>query len=307
VTATHSQQALGTTATICVTAAEALDPARAILDLELVEIDRACSRFRPDSELARLNAASGRELVVGELLFLALETALAAAAETDGLVDPTVGRTLRLAGYDRTFPLVLARDGDRFTPRFAAVPGWRLVVLNAERRSVCMPAGLELDLGATAKGLAADRIAAGIHSGTGAGVLVALGGDIAVAGETPPGGWPVLVADDHAAELDAPGAVVAIPSGGLATSGTAVRRWRAGGTTLHHIVDPRTGRPAKTPWRTATVAASSCVDANVASTAAIVLGTQAPDWLSKRRLPARLVSNDGVVETVAGWPAEAAA
>lgn len=306
-TAVASRAALGTTATICVTVAEALPAAWAVLERELDGIDRACSRFRGDSELARVNSEAGSWTGIGELLLLALETALAAAADSGGLVDPTVGRTLRLSGYDRTFPLVQVRDGARFRASFAPVPGWRLVELDRARRRVRIPDGIELDLGATAKALAADRAAAAAHELTGAGILVSLGGDLSSAGEAPDDGWPVLVADDHAAPLDGPGPVVGVASGGLATSGTAVRRWKAGRATLHHIVDPRTGRPAETPWRTVTVAGRSCVEANVASTAAVVLGEAAPAWLAARGLPARLVATGGDVRTVAAWPGEAAA
>jgi thiamine biosynthesis lipoprotein len=302
-----SRQALGTTATICVSDERALGEAQALLERELAEIDRACSRFRPDSELARLNAAAGRLTPVGERLFVAIVVALQAAAATAGLVDPTVGRTLRLAGYDRTFELVRRRDADAFRVRFAAVPGWRRVEVDDERRTVRIPAGCELDLGATAKALTADRVARAAAATVGCGVLVALGGDVAVAGEPPSGGWPIRLADDHAAALDGPGPVVSIRSGGLASSGTTVRRWRAGRTELHHIVDPRSGRPARGPWRTITVAARSCLDANVASTAAVVLGAAAAPWLSHRGLPARLVDRAGSPAYVAGWPEEAAA
>ena len=137
-------------------------------------------------------------------------------------------------------------------------------------------------------------------------MLVSLGGDVAVAGEAPPGGWPIRIADDHAAPLDTPGQTIALLVGGLATSGTAVRRWDTTAGELHHIVDPRTGRPASTPWRTATVAARSCVEANTASTAAIVLGEAAPAWLEAVGLPARLVGVDGSAALVGGWPAEEA-
>jgi thiamine biosynthesis lipoprotein len=202
---------------------------------------------------------------------------------------------------------VLARDGDRFRASFAPVPGWKLVELDAPQRRVRIPKGIELDLGATAKALAADRAAAVAHELTGTGVLVSLGGDVSVAGPAPDAGWPVRVADDHAAPLGDGGPVFAVAAGGLATSGTTVRRWKAGNVTLHHIIDPRTGRPADTPWRTVTVAAGTCVKANVASTAAIVLGDGAPAWLVARGLPARLVAADGSVRAVAAWPEEAAA
>lgn len=298
-----SLRALGTTATVCVTSPDALASARAVLHRELAEVDAACSRFRSDSELAGVNSGAGRPVAVSDRLFEAVEVALGAAAATEGLVDPTIGRTLRLAGYDRTFATVRRRDPRSFRARFVAAAGWRNVQIDAERRTVCVPAGCELDLGATAKALAADRIAAAAAE-SGSGVLVSLGGDVAVAGQAPASGWSIGLADDHDTPLDGSGPAVSIESGGLASSSTSVRRWRAGRTELHHIVDPRTGRPADTPWRTVTVAARSCVEANVASTASVVLGEAAPDWLSRSGLPGRLVRMAGIVVCAGGWPEE---
>ena len=133
---------------------------------------------------------------------------------------------------------------------------------------------------------------------------MSLGGDIATAGRCPDGGWRILAAEDSATPADADGEVVAIERGAIATSTTTLRRWRvAGGATAHHILDPRTGLPARTPWRTATVAAATCEAANAASTAAIVMGDAAPAWLEASRLPARIVDRDGRVLRLAGWPA----
>ena len=137
-----------------------------------------------------------------------------------------------------------------------------------------------------------------------AGIFVSLGGDIAIAGAAPLGGWPVRIADDHRASLDGPGPVVSLKSGGLATSSVTVRRWRVGGQELHHILDPGTGQPARSCWRTVSVAAASCVDANTASTAGLLLGEAAPAWLAERGLPARLVGISGEVVCTGGWPAE---
>jgi thiamine biosynthesis lipoprotein len=295
-------RSLGTSAVVVVAEPGALPAARRELLRELDAIDLACSRFRPDSELVALNAAAGSAVRVSPLLFEAVEVALRVARMTGGLVDPTVGRALRLSGYDRTFELVRSRDGETFRPRFELVRGWRTVELERTRRLVRVPRGVELDLGATAKALAADRAALAASRAAGTGVLISLGGDVAVAGPAPAAGWPVKIAEDHAALLDAPGPTASVRSGGLATSGTAVRRWRAGGAELHHIVDPRTGRPAETPWTAVTVAAASCVDANAASTAAVVLGDAAPEWLAERHLPARLQGEDGTVVCAGGWP-----
>ncbi|HET7758749.1 MAG TPA: FAD:protein FMN transferase [Gaiellaceae bacterium] len=305
--ASVSFPALGTTALLCVDDPGRLAPAQEVLERELVEIDRACSRFRDDSELVRLNAAAGTGPVeVGARLLEAVEVALGAAVETRGLVDPTVGRTLRLAGYDRRFATVKLRDGAAFHARFAVVPGFGGIQVDPARRTIALDPEVELDLGATAKALAADRSAREAARVAGCGVLVSLGGDVSVAGPPPDAGWPIRVADDHAGPLDAPGPAVAIRTGGLATSGTTVRRWRAGALELHHIVDPRTGRPAVTPWRTVTVAGRSCVEANVASTAAMVLGDGAPGWLEERGAAARLVRDSGEVVLAGPWPEDAA-
>jgi thiamine biosynthesis lipoprotein len=300
---TVSFRALGTTAVIATDDPASEGDAYVAVERELDAIDRACSRFRPDSELARVNRAGGEPVAVGPLLLEALRVALDAARSSSGLVDPTVGRALRGAGYDSTFRVVAARDGNAFRAEFCAVPGWQAVELDEDSGTVRVPAGVELDLGATAKALACDRAAIAAAAVAG-GVLVGIGGDIAVAGTAPTGGWPVRIADDHAAPLDARGPTVALESGGLATSSTTVRRWRSGTAELHHLLDPRTGRPAESPWRTVTVAAQTCVEANVATTASFLL-EDAPAWLEVRRLPARLVGIDGEITLAAGWPADA--
>lgn len=304
--ASASFPALGTTASVSVTDPGALRRAVDVLEQELREVDASCSRFREDSELMQLNAAAGAPVVVGTRLLEAVAAALRAATVSAGLVDPTIGRTLRFAGYDRTFELVRAREASSFHATFTSVPGWRRIEIDPARSAVRVPTGVELDLGATAKALAADGAARAVAEATGCGVLVGLGGDVSVAGEPPPDGWPILIADDHAAALDTPGPTVAILSGGIASSSTTVRRWRAGDVELHHIIDPRTGRPAETPWRTVSVAASTCLDANVASTAAVVLGDDAQNWLAERALPARLVHVSGTIAYVGSWPEDAA-
>jgi len=297
-----SFRALGTTAAL-VTDEAAAPAARAVLDCELAAIDAACSRFRPDSELMAVNGAEGRWVDVSPLFVEALEVALRAARLTAGAVDPTIGASLRVLGYDRDFAQVPA-DGPPLRVTIRPVPGWRLVAVDAEGGRVRVPAGAELDLGATAKALCADRAARRAAETTGTGVLVSLGGDVSVAGPAPDLGWVVRVGDDHAAPLDGPGQTVSIMAGGLATSGTAVRHWDRGGAHLHHVIDPTTGGSAETCWRTVSVAAGTCVDANIASTAAIVLGPAAPAWLEARGLPARLVGLDGRIRAIGAWPVD---
>ena len=286
--------AIGTTARVLVTAAQRLGDAVEVVRCQLEQLDDVASRFRADSEVAGL--ASGRPTAVSPLLLDLVQAALRAARVTGGAVDPTVGGALTGIGYDRDFPAVPAESAGPLVIR--RVPGWWAVEVDPDAGTVRVPAGVVLDLGATAKAYAADRAARDAAAAAGCGVLVSLGGDIAVAGSGPPGGWTVRLADDAAADdPDLP--AVRIRTGGLATSSTSVRRWRRGGVGLHHIVDPVTGLPADTPWRTVSVAAASCLDAQVAATATMVRGL---DWLRPTPLPARLVGTDGTVHTVGGWP-----
>jgi FAD:protein FMN transferase len=297
-----SFEGIGVTNQVTVTRADALAEAGRIAREEVAALDLACSRFRDDSELAALNRSAGRPFRVGPLLLEAVETALHAAVTTDGLVDPTVGRAMRGIGYDRDFEIVVSRVGGTNSLAFVPAGGFAGVAVDHAERLVTVPRGYELDLGATAKALGSDRIAAAVRLATGSDVLVSLGGDVAVSG-APEGGWPIFVTDAHR-NADAPGQTVAISEGGLATSSTTVRRWSVKGVELHHIVDPATGAPAVGPWRTISVAAETCVAANAAATAAIVLGAAATEWLSERGLAARLVDHAGDVTVTGGWPAQ---
>jgi thiamine biosynthesis lipoprotein ApbE len=298
--ASASWRALGTLVQLVVTEPAALPEARRLLENDLAEVDAACSRFRADSEIRALKG--GHPIKISPLLAEAIAVALRAARLTDGDVDPTVGAAMSKAGYDRDFQHI-EPNGPPLSLTVRKVPGWRAVRLDGQ--SLTLPAGVRLDLGATAKAWAADRSAARITSRLGCGVLVSLGGDIAVAGPAPDGGWRIRVQDVTGAPGDPPAgpyALIAIRDGGLATSSTAARRWQRGGDVLHHILDPRTGLPAEPVWRTVSVTAGSCADANAASTAAVIRGRRALGWLTQLGLPARLVDATGVVFTVAGWP-----
>ena len=306
---TRSFPALGTLASVLVTEPDRLDQAAGLLDAELRAMDHACSRFRDDSELWRVNHAGGHPVQVSPLLAEALATALMVASATDGDVDLTCGQALARLGYDRDF--AAARQDTRpLTQPPAPAAGWRTVELDRARGVVRVPAGVMLDLGATAKALAADRAAVAIAATTGCGVLVNLGGDIRVAGQPPPGGWRVGIRDDVGFDPDEsdgePSQAIVIYDSGLATSSTGVRSWRRGGTRLHHIIVPRTGLPVDSCWRAASVAAATCVDANAASTAAILRSEAAPEWLDRLRLPARLVHQDGTAVAIGGWPPDPA-
>lgn len=265
----------------------AIESVRQIVD----DFDLACSSFREDSELAALNAGAGRPIAVSRLLLDAVEVALRAARLTDGAVDPTIGDALVAFGLNPP-------PGDAPRIEIRRVPGWQAVEVDREAGTIRLATGVRLDLGATAKALAADRAAAAANAACGTGTLVSLAGDLAVCGRPPDGGWRVRVTDDHRSDESAPGQWILLGDGGLATSSTTVRS--AGGA--HHLIDPSTGRPATIHFRTASVAAASCLDANIASTAAIVRGAPAAGWLDSLGLPARLVQASGIVEHVGGWP-----
>jgi FAD:protein FMN transferase len=288
----------GMTGRLVVTDARRMPAAWDRLQAEIAAMGAACDRFRAGSELSRVNAAEGRPVTVSPLFAETLRAALTVAAATGGTVDPTIGSALIAAGYDRD--LTRVRDGAPAVPPRPAA-GWPVVELTD--RTVRLPRGVTLDLGATAKALAADRAAFRAAMSTGCGILVGLGGDIAVAGPAPDGGWRIRVCDDHRAGPREPGQTVAITGGGLATSSVTVRRWQRAGRLLHHIIDPATGAPAGAHWRTVSVTAASCLDANAAATAAIVKGRDAGGWLTRQALPARLTRLDGGVLAVAGWPA----
>jgi thiamine biosynthesis lipoprotein ApbE len=300
--ATADDRALGGSLRVVVTRPSDLTPAKVAVDEVVRAVDMAASRFRDDSELSRLNASPDREAIVSPLLAKLIAAAFRGARLTDGAVDPTIGSAIKLAGYNADFAEVPA-DGLAIDLVVSRVPGWQAIAFNEASRTIRVPRGVEIDLGATAKAMASDlAAAAALATIDGGGVLVSLGGDIAVAGEPPAEGWLIQASEDSGAPIDKGEETISIRSGGIATSSTTVRRWTRGGITLHHIIDPVTGLSSDGPWRTATVVAGTCVDANIASTAAIVKGRAAIRWLEANRLPARLVDREGTVHRLSGWP-----
>lgn len=333
----------GLAASVLVTDPSLAAPATLLTREVLDAVDLACSRFRNDSELARLRPQLDAGATVSALLATLMEAALLAAQWTGGTVDPTLGNDLISLGYDRDFaaldraldtaldraldpvlnqpavpPMVhvaqLTRDSapqGGMAPR-QRIPDWQRITLHG--RFLTVPADVVLDLGATAKAVAADMAAARITTELGCGVLVNLGGDIATAGpapedprageagseEPPEGYWQIQVQDT----LADPAQQVSLPAGhALATSSTSKRRWQQDGLVRHHILDPRFGLPAQAVWRSASVAAPTALEANAYSTAAIVKGHVAPAWLREASVSARLVDQRGRVITTAGWPA----
>jgi len=289
----------GTLARLVVTDQAAVPAARSIVEDVLAAVDAACSRFRPDSELLRACRSGGEPVQVSPLLSVLLAVAIEAAEQTDGDVDLTVGAALYGPGHGRDVEWVNLRGP---VPDLVVCPpavSWRQVRLR--ECVLTVPAGVHLDLGATAKAWAADRCAREVARRCQVGVLVALGGDLATSGPAPEGGWRVRVQDRP---VD-PSCVVSLPAGAaLATSSTTSRQWRGAAEVLHHIIDPHTGRPADRIWRTASVAAYTCVRANTLSTAALVRGHRAPSWLAGLGAPSRLVAVDGSVRTTGSWSAD---
>lgn len=289
-----------TTARLVVTDPAGLDEARRIVTNLTTAVDRACSRFRPDSELSLLAGHDGRRTTVSALLAELVATALLAAQRSGGCVTPTVGAALDGLGYDRDWSL-MGSPGRPARVVVARAPSWKDVLLDEAQLTI--PAGVTLDLGSTAKAWTCDKAAKAVATELGIGVLVGLGGDLASAGRTPCGGWRIRVQD----QPDDPAPVIALPAGtAIATSSTQSRRWRAGGREMHHIVDPRTCQPVTPVWRSVTVAAADCVTANTLTTGALVVGLDAVGWLRRSQLPARLVAASRGILTLNGWPTEVA-
>jgi len=250
---------------------------RAIREL-FAERDRVFSRFRPDSELNRVNRSAGRFVAVSPLFAQTLAVALLAARETDGLVDPTLGPALEAAGYDRDFASLAPVE----EPPGAGRPGaWRSVLLIG--RHVGLPRGLQLDLNGVVKSLAVDD-ALKILSGPG---FVSAGGDVAARG-----GLTVALPDGEA---------VSLRQGALATSSSAKRRWTRNGEVQHHLIDPTTGRPSASLWEQVTACGASCLAADIAAKAGFLLGEDGPGWLDRRRIPARFLSPRGSAVANESW------
>ncbi len=356
----------------------------------LAAFEQACSRFRADSDLSRANAAAGHWVRVSPLLVAAVEVAVHAAHDTDGLVDPTLGQAIVALGYDRSFDELIEDRSVRALPSGNQSSPTELPTTEDQRQlwrdleftpeAIRVPRGAALDLGGTGKALAADLVAAAIVETLQVGLIVSVGGEVRAHGPgqtdpaasvpaasvpapsgapcwCPPGSepasigaevtgagvtgtgttwsetsWPVVVAATVAelppggvgpTEFSEPAArwspslgtaganrgtrpltseVIGLAHGGLATSSVAARRWITAGQRHHHILDPRTGTSAATCWRYASVQAETCSIANAASLAAIVLGDEAPAWLTHRGLSARLVDHAGSIVRVGAWP-----
>ncbi len=294
----HTFRAMGCEMAAWVVTADAKAAATQLTAVQtwIETVEAHLSRFRPESELSRLNARSGETVTVGPLLWDVLVYALEAARRTDGLYDPTILDALEKAGYDRPFAAMAAHRSVGL-PSSALVSAhrpvaWQGIRLDPKRRQVQLPAGVRLDLGGVAKGWVADRAAAQLAVlGP---CLVDAGGDIAVHG-APPGqsGWLIGVADPHHPDRDL--ALITVADGGVATSGTDYRRWYRNGLLYHHIIDPRTGRPAQTDLVSVTVIAAEAAQADVEALVVLLLGAEQGRRYLQRRpwLEALLISEDG--------------
>jgi thiamine biosynthesis lipoprotein len=250
-----------------------LDDVRALFDAR----DARFSRFLPASELNRVNAAPLGVTLVSEELASMLALSLDAARATGGLVTPCIGGALLAAGYDRDFAL-LPQDVGAVWP--AAVPSWRTLSLRAN--VLLRTETVQLDLNGVVKGKTVDDALAVAGGG-----WVAAGGDLATTERVVVG-------------LPADGAV-AVERGGLATSSVAKRRWLAGGVEVSHLIDPTTGTATDSPWRDVTVAAATCLQADVAAKAALLLGLAGPRWLDEQGLAGRFVDREGAVLCNGTW------
>ncbi|MFN8196383.1 MAG: FAD:protein FMN transferase [Nocardioidaceae bacterium] len=267
----------------------------------LADVDRACSRFREDSDLTLANRHAGEWVEVDPVLVAAVSAAVSAARQTEGLVNPLLGRPLQQLGYDRDFHELVDVDEPALAGPPPPLDAWREIGLD-EDGALRVPAGTALDLGATGKAWAADVIAAAATGELGIEAIVSLGGDIAITDVViEPQPWPIAISTFPGQPAEA---MVSLDRGGLATSSTRVRRWARRGVQLHHVLDPRTGLPAPTTWRTVTATGHTSTAANTASTAAIVLGADAPAWLESRGVDARLVAADGSVVRTGAWPVD---
>lgn len=262
------------------------------------ELDTTCNRFRPDSEISRINARGGFQ-ELSPTLTRALDAADRAFTLSEGACDPTVLSSLEAWGYDQNFDDL--GDAPRLAPReVEPAPGWPRAHFDAERAVLDLEPGVRLDLGASAKALLADLVVADLAPF--GGVCVEVGGDVALAGAGPDGPWVIGVSDSLVITGREPR--VAIDAGALATSSTRVRTWRNEIREVHHIIDPATGYPADGPFVTATVSARDCVSANALSTATLIWGEDAPFRIAQGGSAARLVRRDGTLELVGGWPNE---
>ena len=274
----HEFRAMGTT--VSVTAAH--QDAAAATQRWFEDVERACSRFRRDSDLSRLNDDRRSRVPVQGVPAEVLRLAAHLRTLTDGLVDAGVGAAVAGWGYDRSFDAVhdlMDRSAVDVDDAHWDIDGGEIV-----RRP-----GVRLDLGGIAKGWAADEA---VQSGRA--LIVSAGGDITSAHE------------DCVVEIRQPGgdavAEIRLGVGALATSSVARRSWQVAGERVHHIIDPRTGAPARTPVSSATVVAQTAAEAEAGAKAVLIRGGDGLAWAAAQPWidGALVVWNDGSVYATTG-------
>jgi thiamine biosynthesis lipoprotein len=298
-------RAMGTDCEVHVTAVGDAGRDLSGLAIERIELlEQSWSRFRPTSELNRLNERAGAGPVpVSEDLLHLVQRMHGAWHDTDGLFDPTVLASMTALGYDTDFAAVASRPATHWQDVVTApAPGMSAVVIDRADSTVALPLGIGLDPGAIGKGLAADIVAEELLSAGAHRVLVNLGGDIAVAGPVDDGTpWHIGVEDERA-RRDSDERLervleVAGPRAGIATSTTMKRRWAQG--RRHHVIDPRTGNVSTGDLAQVTVVADSASEAEVLATAALLLpSTLAAAWLADRTATAVLMLADRTATAV---------
>ena len=256
----------------------------------LRDLESTLSRFLPDSELNWLHDKAEQWVTVSPDLFSALRWSRRLYDETAGRFDPTIREALETLGYDRTF-----REIDPATPLRATspAPGFDAVQLDAKRSTVWIPNGARIDLGGVGKGLAADIVVREVMAAGAAAVYVSFGGDIQAAGEPPEGGWQVPLLHPV---TNNPIAVHTLTEGALVMSTVAIRRWSVAGVTMHHIIDPRNGRPTSGDVVAVAVTTRSAARAEGLAKAAIVAGMPgAVELLHTARVNAWVVTDTVLV------------
>jgi len=289
---------MGTTISVLLPEDQMEDGMQVVRNL-FYEWEQSLSRFLPESELTQLNQRTGESVIVSELLYHVLTTALTAAQATGGWYDPTLHDQLVQLGYDRTFDDLPA---DQPNSHYTWSPGgeWRGIKVNRSLRLVTLPQGVKLDFGGIAKGMAVDAALKGLHQNGVSSALVNAGGDLAVSGLPPNADhWPVAVPGRDGCWT------IPLHHGAIATSGIARRHWRQGNILRHHLLDPRTGMPAESDLWSVTVVATCCEQAEVAAKVAFILGSrQGAEFLRKHHIAGLLGREDGTWETVEPWPVQ---
>jgi thiamine biosynthesis lipoprotein len=271
--------------------ASLLDTARRRIE----QLEARWSRFRPDSEISRLNERAGEAIAVSDDTIALVTRAIDAWRFTGGAFDATVLGSMLRAGYDRSFEEIRTGAVARISPLVVAVTDIEVV-----GNTVTVPVGVGIDPGGIGKGLAADLVADELSAAGAAGVCVNMGGDVRVMGAGPDGaGWTIAVEHPWSAE---PLVHVGIANGAIATSTTLKRRWMLDGVQRHHLIDPSTGEPSTADLDLVAVIAGNAWAAEVLAKAVLIRGSAHPfDLIDGSGAQALVVRSDGAVVVSSGF------